>query len=141
MFPPEGSLDSHGNELQIGTNCLGPCLLYILLEPILTKTASSSPTASVRVTWAGSSALDLRSPKPDGIEMDDTGRPKDKGTQLNYGQSKVGNLFLARKFALDTPRNAVVHTCFNPGNLKTELQRHWSGLAPLLLVNNRLNQK
>ena len=85
MFPAKGSRDTHGNELQIGTNCLGPCLLYKLLQQILMKTAASSPKGSVRVTWAGSSALDLMSPKPSGMELDDDGRPKDTGVQLNYG--------------------------------------------------------
>ena len=136
MFPPKGSVDVHGNELQISTNCLGHCLLYRLLESTLTRTAASSPPGSVRVSWAGSSALELMSPKPDGMELGNDGRPKDKGVQLNYGQSKVGNLFLARAFARETPQNGVVHTCFNPGNLQTELQRHWEGLMPFLLVNS-----
>ena len=135
MFPPKGSTDTHGNELQIGTNCLGPHLLYRLLEPILVKTAASSPKGSVRVTWAGSSAIDLLSPKPDGVELADDGRPKDKGVQLNYGQSKVGNLFLAREFARSTPQTGITHACFNPGNLKTDLQRHWQGLALKLTVS------
>ncbi|KAG8531235.1 uncharacterized protein KY384_004593 [Bacidia gigantensis] len=132
MFPTDGSKDAHGTELQIGTNCLGHCLLYRLLQPILSKTAAISPKGSVRVAWAGSSAIDLLSPKPDGMELDEEGRPKDKGVQLNYGQSKVGNLFLARNFAKTTPENGVVHVCFNPGNLKTELQRHWRGLGATL---------
>ena len=135
MFPPKGSIDAHGNELQIGTNCLGPCLLYKLLQDILTRTAASSPEGSVRVTWAGSLALDLASPKPSGMELDEEGRPKDMGVQRNYGQSKVGNLFLARKFAGDTPQTGVTHACFNPGNLSTDLQRHWGGLAPKLAVD------
>ena len=139
MFPPEGSMDAHGNEVQIGTNCLGPCLLYKLLQPILVKTAASSPKGSVRVTWAGSSALDLLSPKPDGMELDDDGRPKDKGVQLDYGQSKVGNLFLARHFARATPQTGVLHACFNPGSLKTELQRHWKGLGARLSVSSFLS--
>ena len=135
MYPPEGSVDAQGNELQIGTNCLGPLLLYKLLEPILTKTAASSPTGSVRVTWAGSASLDLLSPKPGGMELDDDGRPKDKGVQPNYGQSKVGNLFLARHFAQAVPQTGAIHACFNPGNLKTELQRHWQGLVKTLAVS------
>lgn len=139
MFPPKGSTDAHGNELHIGTNCLGSYLLYRLLQLILVKTAASSPKGSVRVTWAASSALDVLSPKPGGMELDDDGRPKDKGVQLNYGQSKVGNLFLARESARATPQNGIVHACFNPGNLKTELQRHWEGLGAKLAVSSFLS--
>ena len=75
-------MDAHGNELQTGTDCLGAFLLYRLLQPILAKTAASSPEGSVRVTGAGSSALELISPKPHGMKLEDDGRPKDKGVQL-----------------------------------------------------------
>ena len=135
MFPPKGSTDAHGNEVQIGTNCLGPRLLYKLLEPTLITTAASSPKGTVRVTWAGSMALDVMSPRPDGMELADDGRPNDKGVQHNYGQSKVGNLFLAREFARSTPQTGITHACFNPGNLRTELQRHWEGLGTKLTVS------
>ena len=108
MFPPKGSTDAHGNELHIGTNCLGPCLIYNLLEPILAETGSSSPTGSVRVTWAGSSTIDVRSPKG-GMDLDDDGRPKDRGMLLNYEQSKVGNHFLAREFARARKETRIVH--------------------------------
>ena len=99
------------------------------------KTAARSPNGSVRVTWAGSSAIDLVSPKSDGVSLAPDGRPQDKGVQLNYGQSKVGNLFFARDFARSTPQTGVTHACFNPGNLKTELQRHWQGLALNVVVS------
>ncbi|CAG8976754.1 hypothetical protein HYALB_00010478 [Hymenoscyphus albidus] len=121
MYPPHGSTDAHGNELQVGTNCLGPYLLYQLLLPLLTKTASSSPTASVRVAWAASIDVHIDSP-PLGMVLDVDRRPKDDGT-------KYGNAFLARECAKGTPQTGVVHAAFNPGNLRTELQRHWTGAA------------
>ena len=136
MFPPKDSVDAHGNDLQIGTNCLGPYLLYTILEPLMRKTAASAPAGSVRVAWAGSSAIELLSPKPDGMEVDSIGRPRNKGAQHNYGQSKVGNLFFARIFARETPHSGIVHACFNPGNLETQLQRHWDGLGPLVAVSD-----
>ena len=43
--------------------------------------------------------MDILSPKPSGMELDDDGRANDKSVQPYYGQSKVGNLFLARHFA------------------------------------------
>ncbi|ROW15233.1 hypothetical protein VPNG_02904 [Cytospora leucostoma] len=129
MYPPEGSTDAQGNELQMGTNCLGHYLLYRLLLPLLTKTASSSPTASVRVLWAASIAVHVDCPQPHGIIVDSDGRPRDQGVARNYGQTKVGNVFLARELAGSTPQTGVVHAAFNPGNLQTELQRHWTGVA------------
>ncbi len=85
-------MKAHGNELQIRTNCLGAFLLYRLLQPILAKTAASSPEGSVRVTGAGSSALELISPKPHGMELEDDGRPKDKerrATHLTRAQWRI----------------------------------------------------
>lgn len=138
MVPPKGSVDAQGNELQLGTNCLGSYLLYQLLLPLLSKTASdpSSPAASVRVLWAGSLAVQLGSPKPHGVVLDADGRPTDLGVWPNYSQSKVGNVFLARESARTTPETGVVHAAFNPGNLRTELQRHSSGLAHQLAVSS-----
>lgn len=145
MYPPKGSTDAQGNDLQIGTNCLGPYLLYQLLLPLLTKTAASAPTASVRVAWAASVAVHVAAPQPHGIiiaegggegEGDDVGRPQDRGVANNYGQSKVGNVFFARELAkATTPQTGVVHAAFNPGNLRTELQRHWTGLGHWITVS------
>ncbi|KAI0485135.1 hypothetical protein GGR56DRAFT_60616 [Xylariaceae sp. FL0804] len=128
MFPPKGSTDAQGNELQVGTNCLGPYLLYQLLLPLLSKTAASSPTASVRVAWAASIAVQVACPRP-GMVLESDGRPVDQGPELNYAQTKVGNVFFAREFARATPQTGVVHVAFNPGNLATELQRHWKGVG------------
>jgi retinol dehydrogenase 12 len=139
MYPPKGSIDAHGNELQVGTNCLGPYLLYQLLRPLLSKTVASSPTASVRVLWAGSIAVHVTRPEPHGVALDDDGRPTDQGVTLNYGQTKVGNAFFAREFAKATPQTGVVHAAFNPGNLRTELQRHWTGIDAWLTVRGVLH--
>ena len=130
----KGSNDSRYNEVQIDTNCVGPCFLYKLLLPVLTKSAASSPTSSVRVLWAGSIAVHVNAPKPGGMEIDDIGRPRNTDVLSSYGQSKVGNVFLAREYAKTTPQTGVVHACFNPGNLRTELQRHWSGITIMLMV-------
>ena len=104
MFSPQGSTNAHGNELLIGTNCLGPWLRLNLLEPILAKTAATWPKGSVRVTWAGSSEIDILSPK-NRMELENDGRLKDKGEAPKYGPSKVGNLFSARQYASRTPQN------------------------------------
>ncbi|KAF7926706.1 uncharacterized protein EAE97_010215 [Botrytis byssoidea] len=128
MYPPKGSTSAQGHELQVATNCLGHYLLYQLLLPLLTNTVASSPTGSVRVAWAASIAIHVDSP-PTGILLNDDGSLKDVGVTANYSQTKVGNVFLARECAKTTPQTGVVHTAFNPGNLRTELQRHWTGLA------------
>ncbi|KAL9083255.1 MAG: hypothetical protein Q9165_008608 [Trypethelium subeluteriae] len=135
MFPPQGSTSAQGHELQVATNCLGPYLLYQLLLPIITTTAANSPTGSVRVTWAGSVAVHVASPSPHGIQVNSNGCPKDMGVMPNYGQTKVGNAIMAREFAKTTPQTGVVHAAFNPGNLRSELQRHWKGVGRSFTVN------
>ncbi|KAK3319728.1 hypothetical protein B0T19DRAFT_432935 [Cercophora scortea] len=128
MYPPKGTLDAQGNDIQFGTNLLGPYLVYRLLRPLLQQTAANSPTGTVRVAWAGSVAVHVRAPRPGGMVVDADGRPTDQGVMSNYGQTKVGNAFFARHFAKTTAENGVVHVAFNPGNLRTELQRHWRGV-------------
>lgn len=135
MIPPKGSVDAHGHDLQVGTNCLGPYLLYQLLLPLLVKTAATAPTASVRVAWAASIAAQVAAPGPSGMVLDGEGQPVDKGQEVNYAQTKVGNIFMARLFAKETEKNGIVHVAFNPGNLKTELGRHWQGIAASITVS------
>ncbi|TGO81442.1 hypothetical protein BPOR_1152g00010 [Botrytis porri] len=115
-------------ELQVATNCLGHYLLYQLLLPLLANAVAPSQTGSVRVAWAASIAIHVDSP-PTGILINNDGSLKDVGVSANYSQAKVGNVFLARECAKTTPQTGVVHTAFNSGNLRTELQRHWTGLA------------
>lgn len=82
------------------------------------------------MTWAGSLAVDLGSPKPGGITFAPSGGPKTLGRQGDYGQSKAGNLLLANECAKRWGNESgVLHLCWNPGNLKTELQRHVSVAA------------
>ncbi|POR33079.1 Putative oxidoreductase [Tolypocladium paradoxum] len=129
MTPPAGSKTKQGHDLQFGTNCLGPFLFTKCLMPILTRTAASSPPGSVRVLWAASSAIQVFSPDG-GVAFDDTtGAPKIfNSQQKNYGQTKVGNVLLAVKTGELYASQGVLSVSFNPGNLKTELQRHSTGL-------------
>lgn len=126
MMPPQGSRSAQAHELQLGTNCLGPYLLTKLLTPLMDTTASSAPAGSVRVTWAGSLAVDALSPSPGGVAFAGDGGPVVHGnTQKNYGQSKAGNVYLASESARRyTGSSGVVHVAWNPGNLRSELQRH-----------------
>jgi retinol dehydrogenase-12 len=97
--PPSGSIDAQNHELQLGTNCLGPFLFTQLLLPLLQKTTAVSPLGSVRVTWAGSLTTEVYAPRG-GIVMAEDGTPVvPQDQKSNYGQSKVGNVFIASEFA------------------------------------------
>jgi retinol dehydrogenase-12 len=132
MAPPSGSKDAAGHELQIGTNCLGSWLFTHYLVPILKKTAASSPPGSVRVTWPASIAIAFA--PTGGVSFDQDGNVKVHGLQaVNYSQSKVGNAYLASEFGRRYGSDGIVSVSWNPGNLKSELQRHGSALENLLL--------
>lgn len=139
MTPPAGARSAQGHELQLATNVLGHHLLTQQLLPLLRKTAAAAPAGSVCVTWAASLAVDLTSPA-NGVAFDDAGAPVAHTDQnLNYGQSKAGNVFLASELARREGGGggggggAVVTNAWNPGNLRTELQRHQGWLLRTVL--------
>jgi NAD(P)-dependent dehydrogenase (short-subunit alcohol dehydrogenase family) len=124
MTPPRKSKTAQGHDLQLGTNCLGPWLFTQHLVPLLQKTATESPKNSVRVTWAASLAT-WYSPK-NGVAFDKkTQQPKiGLSVDMNYGQSKAGNIYMASEFAKRYGKDGIVSVSWNPGNLRTELVRH-----------------
>jgi retinol dehydrogenase-12 len=89
----------------------------------------------VRVAWAGSLVIDLNSPSG-GIDIENITWDKKEGSQQDkYAQSKTGNMFLASEFARRTEHDGVIHVAFNPGNLKSPLQRHLPGMVNTLTVS------
>ncbi|OCK97757.1 NAD(P)-binding protein [Cenococcum geophilum 1.58] len=123
MVPPAGSKTKQGYDLQMGVNCIGPFLFTQFLLPILQKTAATAPAGSVRITWASSLAADLSAPKG-GVEIDKDGAPKvQKNPELNYGQSKSGNVMFAVEAARRYGKDGIISTAWNPGHLKSELSR------------------
>jgi retinol dehydrogenase-12 len=129
MLAPAGSKGAQGHELHMVTNCLGPWLFTQYLDHIIASTAAASPANTVRVSWAGSVVIDLYSPKR-GISFDSTGSPNLplSSPQTLYAISKACNLFYASEYGriCDERKTGVVSTCFNPGNLRTDLQRYMS---------------
>lgn len=134
MIPPAGSKSAQGIDLQLATNCLGSFLLYKLLHPVLMKTASTATPGSVRVTWAGSIVVPMASPKPGGVVFDSaTEEPKILDVSTQYAQSKAGNLLLAAVMARKDKEAGIMHLCWNPGNLKTDLARHMGSIQRTLI--------
>lgn len=145
MLPPSGSKTAQGLELQMGVNCVGPFLLTRLLTPALrdqaVKEASANRHGIVRVTWASSIGADLGSPKG-GVDISLVNEPPKITSQItDYAQSKAGNILLAAEAARrETSRAsesnaAVLHCAFNPGNLKSGLQRHLSSAQKIIVVS------
>jgi retinol dehydrogenase-12 len=122
MFPPTGSKDKHGHELQLGTNCIGPFLFTKLLTPVLQKTAAEEPAGTVRVTWASSLMAQVSAPKH-GVELTESG-PKLFNSQVDYSQSKAANCLFASEYAARHAKDGIISVSWNPGNLTSDLQRH-----------------
>lgn len=132
MVPPKGSRDAQGYELQMGTNCLGPFLFTSFLIPVLKETAATSPPGTVRITWAASSAVELA--PTGGVEFESDGGVKIyDDPQKDYSQSKAANILLAFETARHYGADGIVSVAWNPGNLKSGLQRHVGQLGSWLL--------
>lgn len=69
--------------------------------------------------------------------MENINWDKKAGSQKEkYTQSKVGNMFLASEFAKRNGEQGVLHVAFNPGNLKSPLQRHLPRIINSLSVSS-----
>jgi len=138
MLVPEGSKTKQGYELQWGTNVVAHFLMNKLLMPLLLSTAKVAPKGTVRVVWVSSDGHINFSPKGDGIDWNDiTKKPEgwrgEKGSMTYYGQSKVGNVLLAKEVARRYGDHDIVGVALNPGHLKTNLQRHSAGFGVKLV--------
>ncbi|KFX89677.1 hypothetical protein V495_04427 [Pseudogymnoascus sp. VKM F-4514 (FW-929)] len=127
MTPPAGSKDTHGHDLEVGTNCLSPYLLTMLLEPIISRTATAPGTQplSVRIVWVVS--LLQGGTLPGAMKFDKNGTPAilEKPFMGNYLQSKAGAAWLADEFAKRLGSKGVLSISVHPGLMRTELQRSW----------------
>ena len=60
MIPKPGSVTSDGLEMQFGTNAIGHFAFIKPVIPVLKKTASFLPPASVRMVWVSSAGVSPR---------------------------------------------------------------------------------
>lgn len=127
-----GQKSRHNIDLVMTVNCLGPFLFTKLLTPVLESTAKSSPENTIRVLWAGSSGMDLRTPEPGILFSAEPGPDVPIMPEVvdNYGISKCGNYYLGLEYALRI--RDVISVSFNPGNLKSELFQSTEGPKALL---------
>jgi NAD(P)-dependent dehydrogenase (short-subunit alcohol dehydrogenase family) len=130
--PPAGSVSPQGHELQLATNCLGPHLLTQLLLPTMKQTARNETQASVRVIWLSSIVVDTSAPS-NGVNLDDFLR-RDAGMNRNYEHTKVGNWFLANDLAKQAGSDGILSVAVNPGNLTSNLTRHFPSWVPVLVA-------
>jgi retinol dehydrogenase 12 len=94
-----------GHDLEMVTNCVAPYLLTKLLEPIMVKTAATSPQFSVRIIFVVSLMQFFNPATAMAFHADGTPQvlPGDNYMQSrpgdNYMQTKVGGTWLAAEFS------------------------------------------
>ncbi|KAJ6581090.1 NAD(P)-binding protein [Mycena capillaripes] len=131
MNTPIEQLTKQGFDLQFGTNVLGHYLLTKRLLPLLNAAAQSSPDKKARIVHLSSSAQMF----VDTVDLDalTDGPARNKlGPAKLYMQSKFANIVLSNELARRYGDKGIVSTSANPGNLKTDLQRHTPGAFMML---------
>ncbi|KZP21939.1 NAD-P-binding protein [Athelia psychrophila] len=131
MTPPIEMVTADGYDLQFGTNVLGHYYFTELLMPLLISTAKTSPDGKARVINTSSSTAYMATPLDFETFKDGPARVK-KGTSPLYNQSKMGNAIFSAETARRYGDQGIVSIALNPGNLKSDLQRHMGPVAHFL---------
>jgi retinol dehydrogenase-12 len=103
------------------------------LLPLLLAGAASSPDGKARVVNTSSSASEMGA--INFAAFRDGPARKNLGTWKLYSQSKIGNVLFSNELARRYGSDGIVSTAVNPGNLKSELQRHLSKLEAFFIVS------
>jgi len=122
MMCPVNSLTVDGYDLQFGTNVLGHFYFTKPVTPALLAGAKTSTDGTARVVNTSSwmhliTELDFNTFK-------DSPARKAAGTSTLYSQSKLGNVIFSNELARRYSDKGIVSTSLNPGNVRTDLQRH-----------------
>ncbi|KAI0051997.1 NAD(P)-binding protein [Auriscalpium vulgare] len=123
MACPVDWTTTQGYDMQFGTNVIGHFYFTQRLLPALLAVKASSPTQEkARVVTTSSSGSYLIGGIYWDAIVDGPERRKLQPFPL-YNSSKFGNVVVARELARRYG-DSIVSTSVNPGNLKTELQKH-----------------
>jgi len=131
MAPPVEMLTKDGYDLQFGTNVIGHFLFTRELIPALEAAAITSPDKTARIVNTASAASLFYTLSFDTFK--DTPARKKLFKELLYAQSKFGIVVMANEFARRYADKGIVSTSLNPGNLRTDLQRHLDPVSGFLL--------
>lgn len=113
------------NKIGSTSSSLSEALFHNYLRQHVTNLDETSVLLAC-ATASGPALIQYRYAPKNGVDIDEkTGAPKiGRIAALNYGQSKAGNVMLASEFAKRYGKDGILSVSWNPGNLKTELQRH-----------------
>ncbi|KAK1215776.1 short-chain alcohol dehydrogenase [Marasmius sp. AFHP31] len=151
MEPPLELTTTEGYDMTVGTNVVGESresntanLVIIhhsgkgtyyfttLLLPALLAVAQLGGSQKARIVNTSSSASEAP-PDMKKIDYSIFKGPDDKerrklGTRGIYYASKWMNIVFMKEFSRRYGGKGIVSTAVNPGNIRTELQRHWGGI-------------
>jgi retinol dehydrogenase-12 len=139
MIPPVDQLTAQKFDLQFGTNVLGHLLFIRLLYPLLVST--TTPADPSRIVWVASSMQYMLKPpiKYDWI-TDTEVRRKQNLWQL-YAQSKFATVQLSYTLQRELgDKDGVVVFTLDPGNIRSDLQRHNQSYIVSTLVSSYLRR-
>jgi len=123
MIPPVDQLTAQKFDLQFGTNVLGHLLFIRLLYPLLVSTTTTADPS--RVVWVASSMQYYFNPP---IKYDWIADTEERGKQdpwALYAQSKFATVQTVYSLQRELgDKDGVVVFSLDPGNIKSDLQRH-----------------
>ncbi|PSR79872.1 hypothetical protein PHLCEN_2v6860 [Hermanssonia centrifuga] len=119
---PIEQVTAQGYDMQFGNNVLGHFLLLKLLYPVLA--ASTVPSSPSRIIWlASASQYFFQAPMKYDTFKDGPARIK-LGIHQHYCQSKFANVLLSFHLARTCHQDNIVSILVDPGNIKSDLNRH-----------------
>ncbi|KAF8143844.1 NAD(P)-binding protein [Mycena galopus ATCC 62051] len=130
MAPPIEQVTAQNYDLQFGTNVLGHFYFTTLLLPTLIVTAT--PGSPARVINTSSMASYLSSRNINFNTLKDGPARKKMGTNNLYAQSKFGNVSFSNELFRRYGDQGIMSVALHPGNLKSGLGRHLSGIQAII---------
>ncbi|KAJ3899837.1 NAD-P-binding protein [Lentinula edodes] len=131
MNTPIEQLTADGYDLQFGTNVIGHYVLFKeLLTPLLAGVQSSQDKKARIVNMSSSAQMFIDTIHFDTIK--DTPERRKLGSAKLYMQSKLANIVLSNEIGRRYGSEGLVSISLNPGNIKTDLQRHTPAAFMLL---------
>jgi len=137
MVPPIDQLTAQKFDLQFGTNVLGHLLFIQLLYPLLVST--TTPSDPSRIVWVASSMQYYFNPPLKYDWITDTEERKKQDPWSLYMQSKFATVQLAYTLQRELgDKDGVVIFSLDPGNIKSDLQRHNQSFIVSAMVSSYL---
>ncbi|KAJ6512647.1 NAD-binding protein [Mycena sanguinolenta] len=131
MACPVEEVTSQNYDLQFGTNVLGHFYFTTLLLPALIATAT--PGNPARVINTSSFASEMAGANINYNTLKDGPARKKKSTGFLYAQSKFGNVVFSNELFRRYGDKGIVSVALNPGNLRSNLQRHLRGVQAFIV--------